>query len=149
MRKIPAALTAFFYLYGFVFCLCYAAVAGEVHPVALTAIAPSPVQSDDEHGQCSHHDQAGDQDQPHHGQSASDACCVTFLQDTPGLLPELSAKPLSIPYSSLHLLPASTSMLDVWQNTLFFRNHSPPGLALQDPLLSPLSPRAPPSHLSA
>ena len=145
MKKILAALTATFYLYGFTFYLCSAAAMGGGHPATSAAVvASAPVQSDDEHGECSHHDQADDQDQPHHSQSASDACCVTFLQDTPGLLPELSAKPLSIPYSNLHLLPASTSMLDVWQNTLFFRNHSPPGLALQDPLLSPLSPRAPP-----
>lgn len=145
MKKILAALTATFYLYGFVFCLCYAAVMGEVHPAAsATAVAQVPAQSDDEHGECSHHDQENEHGQAHHDQPISDVCCIKFLQDTPGLLPELSAKPLSIPYSSLHLLPTSTSMLDVWQNAFLFRNHSPPGLALRDPLLSPLSPRAPP-----
>lgn len=149
MKKTLAALTGLLYLYGFTFCLCYAAAMGEVHPVVSTAAAPSPAQSEGEHGNCSHHDQADDQDQPHHGQSTSGTCCIKFLQNAPGLLPELSAKSSSVPYSLLHLLPASHSILDVWQNTFRFRNHSPPGLALQDTLRSPLSPRAPPSHLSA
>lgn len=145
MKRIFTGLTAITYLYGFIFCLCYAAAMGGSHPAASASVAArAPVQSDDEHEECSHHDQAGDHDQPHHGQSASDACCVKFLQDTPGLLPETFSKTLPTPVISLHFQPLSIICIDIWQNTLLFRNHSPPGLALQDPLLSPLSPRAPP-----
>lgn len=146
MKRILAALTGIFYLYGFTFCLCYAAAMGEVHPVVSTAVvAHSPAQSDGEQGACSHHEQAGAQDQPHHGQGTSDACCIKFLQDTPGLLPDLSDKPLSTSYSSLHFLPVSTFHLGTGQNASLFRNHGPPGLVLQDLLHSPLSPRAPPA----
>ena len=146
MKKTLAALTAFFYLYGFTFCLCNAAAMGEVHSEVSTAIAAhAPAQSGDEQGEaCAHHDQENEQGQSHHGQSTTDTCCLTFLQNTPGLLPDLSDKPLFPSYSSLHFLPVSTFHLDTWQNVSLFRNHGPPGLVLQDPRLSLLSPRAPP-----
>lgn len=144
MKKTLAALIGILYLYSFTLCLCNAAAVGEVHPVVSAAVAPSPAQGGDEQGACAHHGQADDQDQPHHGRGTSDNCCIKFLQDTPGLLPDLSEKPLSISYSSLHFLPASTFHLDTWQNASLFKNHSPPGLVLQDPLRSLLSPRAPP-----
>lgn len=150
MKKTLAALTGLLYLFGTTFCLCYAAAMGEVHSVVSTAVAAhAPAQSGDEQGACAHHDQGNEQGQSHHGQGTADTCCIKFLQDTPGLLPDLSDKPLSLSFSSLHFLPVSTFHLGTGQNASLFRNHSPPGLALQDPLHSPLSPRAPPSHLSA
>ena len=139
MKRILAALTALFYLYGFTFCLCYAVVMGEIHPVAPTApAAHSPAQDDEDSENCSHHDQA------HHGRDSSAGCCVKFLQDTPGLLPEASSGPLPTPTSSLHIQPLSLVCLNLWQHISFYRIHAPPEAALQDPLVSFLGPRAPP-----
>ena len=145
MKKNLAGLTAAFYLYSFTLCLCYAAVTGEVHPgVGVQTLVPSPAQGEHGQGEC-HHGQESEQGQAHHDRNAPDACCIKFLQDLPGLWTGTPARLLLDFDSYPHLLPVPAFDLDTWQDLSFFRNHSPPGFAPQDPLLASLSPRAPPA----
>jgi hypothetical protein len=143
MKKSLAALTAAFYLYGFTFCLCYAAATGQVHP-AVPAYSFSPAPDEPEPGECHHRDR-GNQAEPSHHPAASEPCCIKFLQETPGLLAGAPPSLQLLSGSAPHFLPVSALDPNLRRDFFCCRNHGPPGPIPQTLFPSALGSRAPPA----